>query len=403
MNLLILHQNFPGQFRHIARHMADAGHDVLGIGAKHAPGLKGVRLVRYEIKNAPKPSHQYLATACKGALHGEVVAKALLELKKQHYAPDVILAHPGWGEALYVKDVFPDTRLVSLFEFYYHARGVDVGFEPGSEASFDLAATLASRNLLHLMNLERCDAGVSPTSWQRSLHPKAYLHKISVAHEGIDTAFMAPNPKAVFQLPDGRTLKSGDKVLTFVARHLEPYRGFHVFMRALPEIQRRNPEAVTVIVGGDSVSYGRKPEGAANWRVKLLAEVGANLDLSRVVFTGQLPYAAYRSLLQVSAAHAYLTYPFVLSWSALEAMSCGCLLVASATPPVTEVMGQGRNALLFDFFNLEALAKRVTDALSHPEDYVSLRATARKTVVEGYDIERGISQYMALLKASQQE
>jgi len=156
-----------------------------------------------------------------------------------------------------------------------------------------------------------------------------------------------------------RVLKPGDRVLTFVARHLEPYRGFHVLMRALPEIQRRNPDAVAVVVGGDSVSYGRAPEGAANWREKLLGEVGERLDLSRVFFTGQLPYAAYRSLLQVSAAHAYLTYPFVLSWSALEAMSCGCLLVASNTPPVAEVMTHGRNALLFDFFDLEALAARL--------------------------------------------
>lgn len=400
MNVLILHQNFPGQFRHIARHLAGAGHNVLGIGAKHAPGLAGIRLVRYEIKNAPKPSHRFLGTVCNAALHGEVVAKALLELRKQGFAPDVVLAHPGWGEALYVKDVFPDARLVSLFEFYYHAHGVDVGFEPGGEASFDLAATLASRNMLHLMNLERCDAGVSPTQWQRSLHPAAYRHKVSVAHEGIDTTLMAPDAQAVFPLPDGRRLTPGDTVLTFAARHLEPYRGFHVFMRALPEIQRRNPRAVTVVVGGDSVSYGRKPEGAANWREKLLAEVGERLDLSRVIFTGQLPYAAYRSLLQVSTAHAYLTYPFVLSWSALEAMACGCLLVASNTPPVTEVMAHGKNALLFDFFDLEALAAQVTQALSRPEEGASLRAAARQSVVEGYGIERGMRQYMALLGAS---
>jgi len=196
-------------------------------------------------------------------------------------------------------------------------------------------------------------------------------------------------------------LKPGDKVLTFVARHLEPYRGFHMLMRALPEIQRRNPEAVTVIVGGDNVSYGRKPEGAANWREKLLAEVGERLDLSRVFFTGQLPYAAYRALLQVSTAHVYLTYPFVLSWSALEAMSCGCLLVASNTPPVAEMMTHGQNALLFDFFDQEALAARVTEALTRPQDHANLRQAARQTVVQGYDLERGIIQYMALLGASQ--
>lgn len=401
MNVLILHQNFPGQFRHIARRLAAAGHGVLGLGAAGAPGLPGIKSLGYKISNRPAPSNRYLGTVQNGALNGEVVAKLLLKLKAQGYTPDVILAHPGWGEALFVKDVHPQARLVSLFEFYYHAHGADVGFEPGSHVDINLAAVQTTRNLLHLMNLERCDAGVSPTKWQRSLHPRAYQPKISVIHEGIDTALMCPDPAARFALPDGRVLTKDDTVLAYVARHLEPYRGFHVFMRALPEIQRRNPGAVTVIAGGDGVSYGRKPEGAANWREKLLAELGDTLDLSRIVFTGQLPYADYRSLLRVSTAHAYLTYPFVLSWSALEAMACGCLLVASNTPPVTEVMRHGENALLFDFFDQEALATRLTDALSRPADYAPLRLAAREAVVQGYGVEQGTAAYMALLGASQ--
>jgi hypothetical protein len=400
MNILILHQNFPGQFRHIARHLAAGGHQVLGVGAKQAPGLKGVRTIRYEIANAPKPAQKYLETVSAAALRGEAVAKLLLELGKQGWAPQIILAHPGWGEALFVKDVFPAARLVSLFEFYYHAQGVDVGFEPGSAADFDQAALLTGRNMLHLMNLERCDAGVSPTNWQKSLHPAAYRDKIAVAHEGVDTTLMAPDENASLTLPGGRTLRPGDPVVTYVARNLEPYRGFHVFLRALPEIQRRNPEALTVIAGGDGVSYGRKPEGAPNWREKLLAEVGPRLDLSRVVFTGVLPYAAYRALLRASAAHVYLTYPFVLSWSLLEAMSCGCLVAASATPPVLEVLEHGRNGLTFDFFDTGALADRVTDALQRPGDFAPLRAAARQTVLDGYGIERGVAAYAGLLGLS---
>lgn len=404
MNVLLLHQNFPGQFRHIARRLSQEGHGVLCMGSKGAPGIKGLPMLRYEMKNPPKPTHRFLGTLTSAAAHGEIVAKGLLELKRQGRPdPDVVLAHPGWGEALYVKDVFPAARLVSLFEFYYHAQGADVGFdrELGGEANFDMAALLASRNMLHLMNLERCDAGVSPTAWQRSLHPEAYRGKISVAHEGIDTSFMCPDAADRFVLKDGRALSPGDKVVTYVARHLEPYRGFHVFMRALPEILARNPEAVAVIVGGDSVSYGRKPKDAPNWREKLLAELGDRLDASRVAFTGQIPYTAYRSLLRVSAAHVYLTYPFVLSWSALEAMSCGCLLVASDTPPVAEVMRHGENAQLFDFFDHEALAARVTEALTQPGNFAALRENARRTVVEGYGIEAGTDRYMALLMGSQ--
>ncbi|MBU1042664.1 MAG: glycosyltransferase family 4 protein [Proteobacteria bacterium] len=400
MNVVVLHRNFPGQFRHIVRHLVQGGHRLVGVGNMQAPGLAGVDLVRYDSKKLKIGGHRFLATVSSGVAHGEVVAHALTQLRGRGFVPDVVLAHPGWGEALYVKDVFPDVRLVSLFEFFYHAQGVDVGFEPGTEADFDQRANLRCRNMLHLTNLELCDAAVSPTAWQRSVHPATYHHKIQVAHEGVDTTLMAPDKAARFALPDGRELAPGDPVITFVARNLEPYRGFHRLMRTLPDIQRRCPEALTVIVGGDSVSYGRAPKDAANWREKLLAEVGPQLDLTRVVFTGQIPYLTYRSLLQVSAAHVYLTYPFVLSWSMLEAMSCGCLVLGSATPPVLEVLRHNENGLTFDFFDNDGLANLVEAALAHPENVTHLRTQARADIVANYDIQHGIQHYMKLLQGS---
>jgi len=212
---------------------------------------------------------------------------------------------------------------------------------------------------------------------------------------------MTPDVGARLKLADGRELAPGDPVVSYVARNLEPYRGFHMFLRALPEIQRRNPRAIAVIAGGDGVSYGRRPAKTKSWREELLAEMGGQLDLARVVFTGRIPYAAYRALLRVSAVHVYLTYPFVLSWSMLEAMSCGCLVAASATPPVLEVLRHGENGLTFDFFDTGALAARVTDALTRPGDYAPLREQARRTIVDGYGIERGVAAYAALLGASQ--
>ncbi|MDP3426929.1 MAG: glycosyltransferase family 4 protein [Humidesulfovibrio sp.] len=400
MNVIVLHRNFPGQFRHIVRHLVQGGHRVVGVGNMQAPGLPGVDLVRYDSKLLKIGGHRHLATVSSGVAHGEVVAHALAQLRGKGFVPDVVLAHPGWGEALYVKDVFPDVRLVSLFEFYYHAQGVDVGFEPGTEAGFEQRANLCCRNMLHLTNLELCDAAVSPTAWQRSLHPATYQHKIQVAHEGVDTTLMAPDQAARFTLPDGRVLAPGDPVITFVARNLEPYRGFHQLMRTLPEIQRRCPQALAVIVGGDSVSYGRAPKDAANWRELLLSEVGPQLDLSRVAFTGQIPYLKYRSLLQVSAAHVYLTYPFVLSWSMLEAMSCGCLVLGSATPPVLEVLRHKENGLTFDFFDSQALASLVHSALARPGDFTHLRQQARTDIVANYDIAKGIARYMKLLEGS---
>ncbi|MDQ7836618.1 MAG: glycosyltransferase family 4 protein [Humidesulfovibrio sp.] len=400
MNVIVLHRNFPGQFRHVVRHLLQAGHRVVGVGNMQAPGFAGVNLIRYDSSKLGIGAHRHLQAVLSGEAHGEAVAQILFQLRAKGFKPDVVLAHPGWGEALYVKDVFPDVRLVSLFEFFYHAEGVDVGFEPNSAADFRLRATLRGRNMLHLSNLELCDAGVSPTNWQKSLHPAAYQHKIDVAHEGVDTTLMAPDPQARFTLPDGRVLKPGDPVVTYVARNLEPYRGFHRLMFALPELQRRCPQAVTVIVGGDSVSYGRPPKDAPNWREKLLAEVGPRLDLSRVHFTGQIPYQHYRSLLQVSAAHVYLTYPFVLSWSMLEAMSCQCLVLGSATPPVLEVLRHNENGLTFDFFDIDGLATLVENALARPDSFTHLRQQARTDIVASYDIQDGIDHYLRLLQGS---
>lgn len=401
MNLLILHQNFPGQFRHIALHMAQQGHRVIGMGRPRAPGLEGIALVRYALKRKQSESlHRYVRTLESGVIHGQAVAHSLVKLKQQGFVPDVVLAHPGWGEALYVKDVFPKARLVSFFEYFYQAEGADVGFEPDQPVTLDDRARIRTRNALHLLNLEGCDAGISPSHWQKSRHPAAYHDKIDVIHEGVDSDLMRPDPAAVFTLPNDQILKHGDPVVTYVARNLEPYRGFHVFMRALPELLDRNPAAQVVIVGGNDVSYGSKPKDAQNWREVLLREVGHALDLSRVHFTGKLPYAQYRKLLQVSAVHVYLTYPFVLSWSMLEAMSCGCLVLGSKTAPVEEVIIHGENGLLVDFFGQNALVDQVTEALNRPQDFAEVRQKARETILQRYTVEQGLRGYERLLQYS---
>lgn len=296
-------------------------------------------------------------------LHGQAVARILLQLKKSGWRPDAILAHPGWGETLYAKDVFPDARLVHYCEWYYNAPPLDgldqvdranwpyadIGFDPEFPVEFDDLSRIRSWNALHLLNLNNCDVGISPTHWQKKQHPQAYLDKIVVAHEGIDTENLGPDPHAVFKTPSGEVLKANDPnkpVITYVARNLEPYRGFHTFMRALPAVQREHKNAHVLIVGGDDVSYGSRPKDAKSWKAKMLAEVGSQLDPTRTHFLGKVPYADYKRVLQVSSAHVYLTCPFVLSWSCLEAMATGCLMVASDTAPVREVLAHGQQGLL---------------------------------------------------------
>ena len=360
MRLLVLHQNFPGQFGHFVTAWSQRpGWDVRALGRDTAPGIPGFEgLVRYKLARAPHTNqHPYLRPMESAVLHGQQVARLLVEMKKKGFTPDAVLAHPGWGESLFVKDVFPDARLVHYCEWYYNAEGADLGFDPEFPITFDDRARVRTWNALHALNLTHCDAAVTPTHWQKSRHPEIFQPKITVQHEGIDTGGLHPDPNASITTPSGTTLRAGDPVVTYVARNLEPYRGFHVFMRALEKLQHQHKTVHALIVGGDEISYGKRPKDAKHWREKMLREV--KLDPTRTHFLGRIPRAQYIKVLQVSAAHVYLTYPFVLSWSPLEAMACGANVVASDTAPVREVIAQGGNGLLVPFFDTRQLAETV--------------------------------------------
>jgi glycosyltransferase involved in cell wall biosynthesis len=276
--------------------------------------------------------------------------------------------------------------LLAYFEFFYRASGSDVDFDPVRVAEADVAMRLRTRNAINLIGLDAADWGHTPTQWQLSQYPARYRTRITVVHEGIDTGIVCPNPTARVWLDGGLTFSRQDEIITYSARNLEPYRGFDVFMRTLPGVLRARPKAHVLIVGGDGVSYGRKPVGAANWRHKLMAEIGEDLDQRRVHFVGRLPFRQYLAVLQISTVHVYLTYPFVLSWSLLEAMSAGCQIVASRTPPVEEVIADGDNGWLVDFFDIGALADRIGDVLRTRHATTEMRASARSTVVDRYDV-----------------
>jgi glycosyltransferase involved in cell wall biosynthesis len=317
------------------------------------------------------------------------VAKAALEIQRRGFRPDIICCHPGWGEGLFLRDVFPDAKLLYYWEFYYTAEGADVGFDPPGPVSLDEAARVRMMNATHLLSLQAADWGHAPTAWQRSRFPDWARERISVIHEGVDTHALRPDPNAAFRLPDGRTLRPGDEVISFVARGLEPYRGFHVFLRALPEIMAARPELQVVVVGGDDPHYGSKPPDGTNWRRVLLAELEGRLDTARLHFTGKVPHAMLNALFSITRAHIYLTYPFVLSWSMLEAMAAEALVIGSATAPVEEVIRHGQNGLLVDFFDPGALAQTTIEVLRRPGEHRALRRAARETVVTRFDL-RGV-------------
>ncbi len=232
-------------------------------------------------------------------------------------------------------------------------------------------------------------------NWQRSVHPPIFQPQIHVLHEGIDTERLGPDPQATLTLPNGARVEAGDPVITYVARNLEPYRGIHSFLRALAIVQRRHPNCQALIVGGDDVSYGQRPNDAAHWREKLSRDIA--LDPNRTHFLGKLPYERYRRVLQVSAAHVYLSYPFVLSWSMLEAMASGCLVIGADTMPVREVIRHGENGWLVDFFDYPGIAEQIVATLNDPATQNPLRRQARRDIAERYSLAQGLAGYNQLL------
>ena len=398
MKVLFVHQNCPGQFKHLAPLLAsDPNNEVVFITQKGKPTPKGVKKVEYAPHRDVTPKiHPYLVQAERSILNGQAVARVGFALKERGFTPDVMIGNPGWGETLFLKDVWPDVPLVSMSEFYYRGTGSDVGFDPEFATGPDSVLRARARAGVHLLAIEAADVAYVPTHWQKAQFPKAYHDKMSVIHDGIDCDLVKPDPDASFALPNGDILTRDDEVLTYVSRNLEPYRGFHSFMRALPAILERRPDAKVVIVGGDEVSYGGKAPDGKTWRQVLLSEVGPLPD--RVHFTGRVPYRDYLSLLQVSSAHVYLTYPFVLSWSMLEAMAAGCLIVGSRTPPVEEVIRDGKNGILVDFFDKDEISAKVAEALAMRNEMTEIRAAARQTVVDDYSLKDCISAQIALIQ-----
>ena len=338
MNILFVHNNFPGQFRHIAQALADDPNvTVVGVGSASARPVPGVRLLKYGMNSvdvaATHPFARRFDLECHRA---EQVLYVLTSLVSSGFAPDVIVAHPGWGETLPLRTIFPRARIVLYCEFFYGTEGRDVGFDPEfPQVGADGDVALHLKNAATLLALSECDVGLSPTLWQRSTYPEIYQPRIRVIHEGVDTEAVKPEADAVLRLRSGRTLRRENEVVTFVARTLEPLRGFHIFMRALPKILSERPRAQILVIGEDRTYYGASPPAGKTWKSIFLNEVSDRIDANRVHFTGRLAYRDYLKALQISSAHVYLTYPFVLSWSCIEALSCGCMVIGSDTTPVT--------------------------------------------------------------------
>ena len=402
MNILFIHQNFPGQFKFLAPALVRQGHKVLAMTMQktEAKQWQGVTLIPYLASKGTTPNvHPWVSDFETKVIRSEACFKTALQLKAEGFQPDVIISHHGWGESLFIKEVWPQAKLAIYCEFFYHPLGADVGFDPEFPPSDPGdACRLRLKNLNNLLHFEVADAGISPTYWQANTFPEAFRSKITVVHDGIDTETVAPNTGVELTLKkaNGQDLRMTrkDEIITFVNRNLEPYRGYHVFMRSLPELLKRRPHAQVLIVGSDDVSYGARPtlaqNGGTKWKDIFANEARPKIgddDWQRVHFLGHLPYKYFIPLLQLSSVHVYLTYPFVLSWSLLEAMSAGCAIVASDTQPLHEAIQHNQTGRLVNFFDINSLTNEICTLLDNPAERDRLGANARQFAQVTYDLQ----------------
>jgi glycosyltransferase involved in cell wall biosynthesis len=401
MKVLFIHQNFPGQFKFLAPALVQQGHECLAMSMRkpEADTWHGVKMVHYGTRRgSTKGVHPWVSDFETKVVRGDACFRAALQLKSKGFEPDVIIAHPGWGESLFLKEVWPQARLGIYCEFFYQPDGSDVGFDAEfAVRQQDDPSRLRLKNLNNFMHMQVADAGISPTHWQASTFPEPFRSKITMVHDGIDTDALKPDADVKLTVTKSNgasvSLSRQDEVITFVNRNLEPYRGYHTFMRALPEILKRRPNARVLIVGADDVSYGAKPDpqkyGSSKWKDIFATEVRPQIsdaDWQRVHFLGHVPYQQFIPLLQLSSVHVYLTYPFVLSWSLLEAMSLGCAIVASDTQPLHEAIRHDETGRLVNFFDASALASEVCSLLADPVARERLGAKARNFAVRHYDL-----------------
>ena len=395
MKILFLHPNFPSQFRNLAIVLGKDPNCQVVFGTNRQEGeIPGVYKAIYTPSRQAAPqTHHYVRNLENAVLTAQAVYRVAEKLKAEGFFPDIVYGHSGWGPTLFMKDVFPKAELLCYFEWFYHAHGSDADFDPNDPLNADDECRIRVKNAPILTDLYSCDRGLSPTNWQRQQFPKEYHSKLTVIHDGVDTNYFVPKPGAKLVLPRiNLDLSHVEELVTYVGRGMEPYRGFPQFMETVALLQQRRPKCHVVVVGEDRVAYGKNLPDGQTYKQLMLEKL--SLDLSRLHFTDRLPYNEYLQVLQASSAHVYLTRPFVLSWSMLEVMAAGCLLIASKTSPVLEVVQDGVNGLLVDFFSPQNIANRIEEALNNPQEMKAIRANARETILKRYDLAKLLPQHL---------
>ena len=400
MRILFIHNNFPGQYRRIVQQLVGKpGYEMLAASLADNQQVTPIKRLGYARHREPHPNvHPALRYTEWSLLNGQAAIKSLLPVYRKGWKPDIMLAHSGWGPGMFLKDLWPDARYLAYFEWYYQSEpgpDRDVGFlDDGQPLDFNERIKIRMKNTTMLQDFAAMDWGQCPTEFQASQFPEFFRSRMSILHDGVDTQFFSPADDTVLQIGDHQ-FRKGDPLVTYIARGMEPYRGFPQWMEAVARLQKVNSSVHALIIGQDRVAYGRRRKDGRSYREVALEE--HDLDLSRIHFVGNKPLPFLRDALRVSAAHVYLTIPFVLSWSMLEAMSTGALIVGSDTGPVREVIEDGKNGFLVPFFEPARLADKLQEILENKGGWDAQRQAARQSVLERYDVQHMGARYLDLI------
>ena len=396
--VLFVHNNFPAQFRDLVNVLRARGVPCAAIGGPNAPGIDGMAMGRYGMQRGSTPGILPLAVRAEADLiRAEGALRVARALKERGFDPAVIVGHSGWGETILLEEAFPDAKVVLYPEFFYRGRGLDIDFDSEFLPTTDEAILLGkAKNATLALALTDADAIVSPTEFQGSLLPPVFQPLVRVIHEGIDVDQIRPEAAAPFVVSDELTIQPGAPVITHINNQLEPLRGLHIFARALPRLMAEVPDAQILIFGQTHKRpYGGSPTDGRSWREVCFD--GVEVDPARLHFLGKTSHDRMLQALRLSTAHVYYTYPFVLSWSLVEAMASGCYVIASDTPPLHDAIEDGVNGRLLPFFDVEALSEAMIAACRDPQASAPLRAAARETAVAKFSRREGRAAWLDLL------
>lgn len=399
MHVLFVHQNFPAQFGHIAGQLIERqGWDCTFVSETPAGTVGGIRKIQYKTTGGATKTNHFCARTFENSIwHCDGVYQAMKGLKD--FRPDLIVGHSGFGSTLYLRELYPDVPVINFFEYFYrpHDADSDMDFRKDLGWHLDESKYLRSRtrNAMILLDLNNCQVGYCPTNFQKSRFPAEYDAKLRVIFDGIDRAVYHGHGESLRPALEGRgprtiagvALPAGAKVVTYCARGFESMRGFDIFMRAAKIVCDRDPDVVFLVAGTDRVAYGGDENYLGGKTFKEWVLANGNYDLNRIKFLGRIAPTALAEMLAAGDLHMYLTVPFVLSWSMMDAMSAGAVVLGSRTAPVVEMIRDGENGLLADFFSPEDFAEKALAVLADPAKYRPLGRAAERIIEERYSLD----------------